>query len=305
MANGILIVNKPAGWTSQDVTAKLRGVFHEKRVGHGGTLDPMATGVLPVFIGRATRAVPFFEHADKVYEAVLRLGLVTDTQDITGRTLEERPVNITTEQLEAILPRFRGEILQIPPMYSAVKVNGQKLYALARKGKEVEREPRPVTVYELTQLHGFVCRGEHCSSADKQCLSLHACVELLVHCSKGTYVRTLCHDIGQALGCGGCMAALTRTRAGRYGLEQAHTLEQILAAPDPEGLLLPVDSLFSDRPPCTVSEASERKLRNGAAVPAGKLSDGEYRVYGPEGAFLALAAVTGGQLTTIKSFFEV
>ena len=142
MANGILIVNKPAGWTSQDVTAKLRGVFHEKRVGHGGTLDPMATGVLPVFIGRATRAVPFFEHADKVYEAVLRLGLVTDTQDITGRTLEERPVNITTEQLEAILPRFRGEILQIPPMYSAVKVNGQKLYALARKGKEVDLKHR-------------------------------------------------------------------------------------------------------------------------------------------------------------------
>ena len=182
MANGILIVNKPAGWTSQDVTAKLRGVFHEKRVGHGGTLDPMATGVLPVFIGRATRAVPFFEHADKVYEAVLRLGLVTDTQDITGRTLEERPVNITTEQLEAILPRFRGEILQIPPMYSAVKVNGQKLYALARKGKEVEREPRPVTVYELTQLHGFVCRGEHCSSADKQCLSLQPERRRSCHC---------------------------------------------------------------------------------------------------------------------------
>ena len=132
MANGILIVDKPAGWTSQDVAAKLRGVFHEKRVGHGGTLDPMATGVLPIFLGRATRAVPFFEHADKVYEAVLRLGLVTDTQDTTGRVLEEHPVDITSVQLEAVLPRFRGTIQQIPPMYSAVKVNGQKLYNLAR-----------------------------------------------------------------------------------------------------------------------------------------------------------------------------
>ncbi len=154
MPNGILIVDKPMGWTSQDVVAKLRGVFHEKRVGHGGTLDPMATGVLPVFLGRATRAVPFFEHADKVYEAVLRLGLVTDTQDITGRVLETHPVNITSEQFEAVLASFRGEIRQIPPMYSAIKVNGQKLYALARKGKEVEREPRPVTIHELTLVQG-------------------------------------------------------------------------------------------------------------------------------------------------------
>ena len=133
MPNGILIVDKPMGWTSQDVVSKLRGVFHEKRVGHGGTLDPMATGVLPIFIGRATRAVPFFEHADKVYEAVLRLGLVTDTQDITGRTLEEHPVDITPEQLEAVLASFRGEIRQIPPMYSAIKVNGQKLYQLGER----------------------------------------------------------------------------------------------------------------------------------------------------------------------------
>ncbi|MBQ2144887.1 MAG: tRNA pseudouridine(55) synthase TruB, partial [Oscillospiraceae bacterium] len=147
MANGILIVDKPAGWTSQDVAAKLRGVFHEKRVGHGGTLDPMATGVLPIFIGRATRAVPFFEHADKVYEAGLRLGLVTDTQDVTGRTLETHEVDVTQAQLEAALDKFRGEIAQIPPMYSAIKVNGQKLYALARQGKAVERAPRPVTIF--------------------------------------------------------------------------------------------------------------------------------------------------------------
>ena len=298
MANGILIVDKPAGWTSQDVAAKLRGVFHEKRVGHGGTLDPMATGVLPVFIGRATRAVPFFEHADKVYEAVLRLGLVTDTQDTTGRTLEEHPVDITSEQLEAVLPRFRGEIQQLPPMYSAIKVNGQKLYALARKGQEVDRAARPVTIYELVN-QGTVLRltgqSEHRPLIDWR---------LRIHCSKGTYVRTLCHDIGQALGCGGCMAALRRTRAGRYDIAQAHTLEEILSAPDPETLLLPVDSLFSDRPACTVNEAGERKLRNGASLRTAGLSDGEYRVYARSGAFLLLGRVRQGELTTVRSFFD-
>ena len=295
MPNGILIVDKPAGWTSQDVAAKLRGVFHEKRVGHGGTLDPMATGVLPIFLGRATRAVPFFEHADKVYEAVLRLGLVTDTQDTTGRTLEERPVDITPEQFEAVLARFRGPIQQIPPMYSAVKVNGQKLYALARKGQEVEREARTVVIHELTLL----------DRDNSQFSILNSQFALRVHCSKGTYVRTLCHDIGAALGCGGCMAGLRRTRAGRYGIEQAHTLDEILADPDPARFLLPVDSLFADRPRCTVNEAGEHKLRNGASLRTGKLADGEYRVYGPAGDFLGLCAVSGGELRTIKSFFEV
>lgn len=301
MPNGILIVDKPAGWTSQDVAAKLRGVFHEKHVGHGGTLDPMATGVLPIFLGRATRAVPFFEHADKVYEATLRLGLVTDTQDVTGRILAASPVDITRGQLEDALDRFRGEILQIPPMYSAIKVNGKKLYALARQGKEIERRPRPVMIYELEML----CADGQCASADKRCLSLQSDVALRIHCSKGTYVRTLCHDIGAALGCGGCMAALRRTRAGRYGLDKAHTMEELLAAPDPEALLLPVDSLFADRPSCTINEAGERKLRNGASLKTGKLADGEYRVYGPQGDFLALCAVTAGTLSTVKSFFEI
>ena len=331
MANGILIVDKPAGWTSQDVAAKLRGVFHEKRVGHGGTLDPMATGVLPVFIGRATRAVPFFEHADKVYEAVLRLGLVTDTQDITGRTLEEHPVTITQDQLEAALAQFRGEIQQIPPMYSAVKVNGQKLYQLARRGQEVERAARTVTIYELEAIGNrqqaigdggcglprqcahwlamteseAVSRPDTCHMSPVPCpLSLVTC-HLKIHCSKGTYVRTLCHDIGAALGCGGCMEALRRTRAGRYGIDQAHTMEEILAAPDPEALLLPVDSLFSDRPAVHVNEAGEQKLRNGAALKTPKLPDGEYRVYGPGEDFLALCAVNQGRMNTIKSFFEL
>lgn len=304
MPNGILIVNKPADWTSQDVAAKLRGVFHEKRVGHGGTLDPMATGVLPIFIGRATRAVPFFEHADKVYEAVLRLGLVTDTQDVTGRTLEAHEASVTVEQLEAVLPRFRGQIEQLPPMYSAVKVNGQKLYALARQGREVERQMRPVTIFELeAELAGtgIACPPDPAAGNDPPGRDFL----LRVHCSKGTYVRTLCHDIGAALGCGGCMAALVRTRAGRYSLKQAYTMEQILSAPDPEALLLPIDSLFADRPFCKLNEAGERKLRNGAGLRTGKLADGEYRVYGPSGEFLALCAVTHGELRAIKSFFSV
>lgn len=288
MANGILIVDKPAGWTSQDVAAKLRGVFHEKRVGHGGTLDPMATGVLPIFIGRATRAVPFFEHADKVYEAGLRLGLVTDTQDVTGRTLEERAVDITQERLEAALDSFRGEIAQIPPMYSAIKVNGQKLYALARQGKAVERAPRPVTIFALDLLGG--------AGADWR---------LRVHCSKGTYVRTLCHDIGAALGCGGCLSALRRTRAGAYDVTRSHTMAEILAAENPEALLLPTDSLFSDRPALKVAEDAERKLRNGAPLHTPKLKDGEYRVYNQAGDFLLLAQVANGELKTVKSFFEV
>ena len=187
--NGIVIVDKPQDWTSQDVTAKLRGVFQTRRIGHGGTLDPMATGVLPVFVGRATRGVEFFEHAEKIYEATLRLGIHTDTEDITGTVLEQREVAISEADFLNILPKFRGKIQQIPPMYSAIKINGQKLCDLARKGKEVERQPREIEIFELTCLEfaGNTAR-------------------LRVHCSKGTYIRTLCKDIGQALGCGGCMA---------------------------------------------------------------------------------------------------
>lgn len=307
MASGILIVDKPADWTSQDVAAKLRGVFHEKRVGHGGTLDPMATGVLPVFVGRATRAVPFFEHADKEYLAELRLGVVTDTQDSTGRILEEHPVNVTREQLEAVLPRFRGEIEQLPPMYSAVRVNGQRLYALARQGKEIERRPRRITIHslELDSRDGSRCQVFDGSGIDDLTKRTVPTVKLRVHCSKGTYIRTLCHDIGQALGCGGCMSGLVRTRAGAYTLAQAHTMDEILAAKDPAALLLPVDSLFADRPRCAVAAAAEKKLRNGMPLRARSLKDGEYRVYGETGEFLMLGAVRGGELRTVKSFFEI
>ena len=290
MANGIIIVNKSAGWTSQDVTAKLRGVFHERRIGHGGTLDPMATGVLPVFVGRATRGAEFFESAEKEYIAGLRLGIVTNTQDTSGEVLEEHPVSITREQLLEKLRQFTGKISQLPPMYSAIKINGQKLYELARKGKEVERQPRIVTIFALEVLDG--------ADADWR---------IRVRCSKGTYVRTLCHDIGQALGCGGCMSSLERTQAGRYMLSQALTIDEILAFSrehDPQTLLLPLDSLFSDYPAVTVTAAQEARLRNGADVKNTPAPDGTCRAYSESGAFLALCRAENGVLTTIKNFFE-
>lgn len=290
MANGMIVIDKPAGWTSMDVCAKLRGMFHEKRVGHAGTLDPMATGVLPVFIGRATRAVEFAADSDKEYIAGLKLGVVTNTQDATGEVLEERPVSITGDQLRAALGRFTGDIEQLPPMYSAVKINGKKLYELARKGKEVERKPRPVTIYEL-ELLGWPDAGED--------------FQLRIRCSKGTYVRTLCHDIGQALGCGGTLAALRRTRSAGFSLNEAVTLEQVAQAEDPTALLLPVDSYFAGHPILLLKEgAAEKRLRNGSPLSLDG-RDGTYRVYSSRQEFLALARLERGRLTTIKSFFEV
>lgn len=284
MACGIVIVDKPQGWTSQDVTAKLRGVFHERRIGHGGTLDPMATGVLPVFVGRATRAVEFFESAEKEYEAGLRLGLVTNTQDTTGETLEERPVTVTRDDVAAILPRFTGELDQIPPMYSAVKIGGKKLYQLARQGKEIERKPRRITIHALELL-------------DSEDLMLR------IRCSKGTYVRTLCHDIGQALGCGGCMSSLRRTMAGCFSLDRSVPLETLIAAENPEAYLLPVDTLFADLPAVTLTAAQLKPCRNGAAIPME--GEGRRRVYGPDGEFLMVGRLERGRLLTEKSFFEV
>ena len=291
MANGIIMIDKPAGWTSQDVAAKLRGVFHEKRIGHGGTLDPMATGVLPIFVGRATRGVEFFASAEKEYIAGIKLGVVTNTQDTTGEVLEENPVTVTREDVEAALKSFTGEIEQLPPMYSAVKVNGQKLYALARKGVEVERKPRRITIFELELLEG--------AQAD---------YTLRVRCSKGTYVRTLCHDLGQKLGCGACMSSLRRTKAGMFTLQQAMTLPQLLEFAkenDPQELLMPVDALFSRYPPLIVELGQAEKLRHGAQVKDWHFAPGTYRVYSITGEFLLLGKVENTVLSTIKSFFEV
>ena len=285
--NGIVIVDKPQGWTSQDVTARLRRVFNTRRIGHGGTLDPIATGVLPVFVGRATRGVEFFEHAEKTYETVLRLGITTDTEDISGTVLTEQDAFVTGEQLEEVLANFRGEILQVPPMYSALKVGGQKLVDLARKGKEVERQPRPITIHEL-RLLGMDADGIH----------------LRVRCSKGTYIRTLCKDIGEALGCGGCMAALRRVQAGEYTIDEAVPLQTLLETEDPEPYLRPVDTMFRQYDAITLTEKQELRCRNGNSFSI-TLPDGTYRAYGKNGEFLALSKVDGGIMSTIKSFFEV
>lgn len=269
-----------------DVCAKLRGILGEKRVGHGGTLDPMATGVLPVFVGRATRAVSFAENSEKEYRAVLRLGLTTDTQDITGTVLQTAPVHLDAEAIRAVLPRFTGAIQQIPPMYSAVKVNGKKLYELARRGQEVERAPRRITIHALELT-------EHLNETD---------FVLRCRCSKGTYIRTLCHDIGAALGCGGAMAALRRTMAAGFTLEQAVSLEDVQS--QGAALLRPTDSLFSQYPALTLrTPEQERRVRCGNPVALPGIAGGTYRVYGREGAFLCLSQAKDGTLTSVKNFF--
>ena len=285
--NGIVIVDKPQEWTSQDVTARLRRVFNTRRIGHGGTLDPMATGVLPVFVGRATRGVEFFEHAEKTYEATIRLGLTTTTEDVFGETLEQKEVSISEQEFLDILPKFRGKIQQVPPMYSALKVNGQKLCDLARKGKEVERQPREIEIFEL------------------ECLEFAGNeAKLRVRCSKGTYIRTLCKDIGAALGCGGCMAALRRVTAGEYTIEESVPLAALLETENAEQFLRPVDSMFRNYPAVTLTPNQEKRCRCGNQFSV-KLEAGTYRVYGQNGDFLALSQVEDGVMSTIKSFFEV
>ena len=285
--DGIVIVDKPRDWTSQDVTARLRRVFGTRRIGHGGTLDPMATGVLPVFVGRATRGVEFFEHAEKTYETVLRLGLTTDTEDITGTVLTEATVSVTDEQVDGVLDAFRGEIMQVPPMYSALKVDGQKLCDLARKGKTVERQPRPITIYELQLLE----RGENT-------------LRLRVRCSKGTYIRTLCKDIGEALGCGGCMESLRRVSAGEYTIAEAVPLQELLDTVEPETYLRSVDTMFRNYPAVTLTANQEKRCRNGNTFSV-KLPEGTYRAYSQSGEFLMLAKVETGVMVTMKSFFTV
>lgn len=266
--------------------AAAAGVRHP-RIGHGGTLDPMATGVLPVFVGRGTRGVEFFEHAEKTYETELLLGVATDTEDTTGTVRARREVSVTQARLDEVLERFRGEIMQIPPMYSALKVNGQKLCDLARKGRQVERQPRPVTIHELTLL-----------SREGDTLRLR------VRCSKGTYIRTLCADIGEALGCGGCMQALRRTQAGEYTIAEAVPLQQLLEAAEPETYLRDVDTMFRGYPGVKLTVNQEKRCRNGNAFSV-SLPGGTYRAYSQSGEFLMLAKVEGGVMSTIKSFFDV
>ena len=289
--NGIILVDKPQGWTSHDVVAKLRGIYQQRRIGHSGTLDPMATGVLAVFLGRGTRAVELCENDEKEYVAELLLGTVTNTQDITGEVLEQCPVEVSRQQLEAVLEQFLGPQQQIPPMYSAVKIGGKKLYELARKGQSVERKPRSIVIHEL----------ELCDFDGKT-------ARIRVVCSKGTYIRTLCHDIGAALGTGGCLSSLRRTRAGRFAIDDCVTMEQIQQARDQNAhvaFLRPVDSLFSGCPAVYLGEKEALRCKNGAENAVPGLPDGTYRVYGPENEFLMLGQCQNGVLRTVKSFFEV
>ena len=289
--NGILLADKPRDWTSYDVTAKLKGLCHTRRIGHSGTLDPMATGLLVLFLGRATRAVPFAGDHDKRYLASLRPGLVTDTQDITGNLLENRSCQVTDRELEEALCMFRGSIEQIPPMYSAIRVNGRRLYEIARRGGEVERKARPVTIRSL-ELLGHDENGDFI---------------LDVRCSKGTYVRTLCHDIGQVLGCGACLSSLRRTEAGVFSVEQAHTIEQLSEASVAgtiENYLLGIETLFPGMRSVTVDTEAEKRIRCGNPVRFEE-ADGRTLVYASDGALLMLGEIRDGILSAVKNFFEV
>ena len=288
--NGVILIDKEQDWTSNDVVSKLKGILRERRIGHSGTLDPMATGLLVVFVGRATRAVEFAEGHDKSYRAGLRLGTVTDTQDITGTVLESKACDVSEEELKAVLDSFEGEQLQLPPMYSAIKVKGKRLYDIARAGGEVERKLRPITIYDIN----LAAREAEDYIID-------------VSCSKGTYVRTICHDIGAKLGCGGCMSSLRRIRAGGFSVEQAHKLSEVQRYADEgraEELLIPVDMLFSEYEKCSASAKDEKRIRCGNEYKT-QLADGEYRVYSEAGEFLMLGRAEKGMMKTIKSFFEV
>ncbi|HAB61503.1 MAG TPA: tRNA pseudouridine(55) synthase TruB, partial [Lachnospiraceae bacterium] len=238
MINGIINIYKEKGFTSHDVVAKLRGITRQKKIGHTGTLDPDATGVLPVCLGNATKLCDLLTDKDKEYETVLLLGKVTDTQDITGEVLQESEVQVTEDQVREVVNSFVGEIEQIPPMYSALKVNGRKLYELAREGKVIERKPRPITIHSITILD--IKLTDDCHE-----------IRMRVECSKGTYIRTLCHDIGEALGTGGCMKSLVRTKVSKFLLADAITLEEAQKLQQEDRLVdhvIPVEDMFPRYP---------------------------------------------------------
>lgn len=286
---GILLLDKPCGWTSHDAVAKTRRILSEKKIGHGGTLDPIATGVLPLFVGRATRAVEYFEQADKEYVAGIRLGLVTDTEDVTGEILKDTPCFVDTDEFLTVLGGYVGTWEQTPPMYSAKKIGGKKLYEYARKGLEIDRKPQVINISELELLGGggrdFVFR---------------------VACSKGTYVRSLCAQIGASLGCGAAMTSLKRTRFADFTLDMCVTMEELMGAQVPADFLKSLDTAFLQYPAVTISSEGEKKCRCGADVPSSASSPDIYRVYNENGEFLMIAqADDEGLLRCEKSFFEI
>jgi tRNA pseudouridine55 synthase len=275
MTDGIINVYKEKGYTSHDVVARMRGILKMKKIGHTGTLDPEAEGVLPVCLGKGTKLCDLFTDKDKTYEAVLLLGYSTDTQDMTGKILSRQEVDIQEEQLQEVIRSFAGEYMQIPPMYSALKVNGKKLYELARQGREVERQPRPVHIYEIEVLKMDLPR-----------------VHMRISCSKGTYIRTLCHDIGSALGCGGCMESLLRTRVGRFRLEESLKLdeiEELVRSGTFENAVTTVDAVFAEYPKITADISQDRLLHNGNAVSA-QYAGQTVRMYDSLGQFIGLYA---------------
>jgi len=290
---GILIVDKPTDWTSFDVIAKLRGILGTRKLGHSGTLDPMATGVLPVFCGGASKAVDLQLDHTKAYRATLKLGARTDTGDVTGTVLETAPVTAGEKELLEVLPRFVGPRMQTPPMYSAVKINGQPLYKLARQGMEVERKARPIEILSI-QYEGSPAENEY---------------TLTVKCSKGTYIRVLLEEIAEAMGQKGTMSALRRVAAGVYTEADAHSLEEIQAAKNagPEALqalMLPVESVFTSLPLLVAGERVKQHLYNGCPTSRYPAADGRYRVRNAQGQFLGLANITGGVLRVEKLFVE-
>lgn len=299
MYHGMINVYKEKGFTSHDVVAKLRGICKQKKIGHTGTLDPDAVGVLPVCLGCATRLCDMLTEKDKEYVAVLRLGVTTDTQDITGKVLAEKEVTESVEKVREVISSFEGEQLQIPPMYSALKVNGKKLYELAREGKEIERKARPIVVHEIEIL------SENMPE-----------FTIRVKCSKGTYIRTICHDIGQKLSCGGAMVSLKRTKVGNFGIEDSYTLSQIEDMAK-EGklceILLPVEKVFEKLPEIRVKETAMKALLNGNQLKKEEilmLSDDalkaeEVRVYGADGRFYGVYGYQEGRklFCPIKMFF--
>lgn len=295
MINGVINVYKEKGFTSHDVVAKLRGILKQKKIGHTGTLDPQAAGVLPVCLGRATKLCDLLTDKDKSYEAVLRLGITTDTQDMTGRIQRECPVTVSPERAEEVIAGFKGEQMQIPPMYSALKVNGKKLYELAREGKEVERKARKVFFYEI--------RIEEIN------LPL---IKMNVTCSKGTYIRTLCHDIGQTLLCGGCMESLLRTRVERFSIEDSLTLDQIECLKQDGDLdkhILSIEEMFQQYPKVICGPKETTALHNGNAVPhpQNPVKDSPIRIYDSQGLFIGIYQYVQDRdhYALVKMFMEV
>ena len=300
--DGMILIDKPQSFTSFDVVAVMRGLCRQKKVGHTGTLDPMATGVLPILLGKATRCAPFLEDTNKEYQAEFQLGTATDTQDNTGKVLSQSDKKVTAADVEQVLTQFRGDIMQLPPMYSAGQKDGQRLYVLARQGIEVEREKRPVTIYkcELLTFDEATQTGTLC-----------------VACSKGTYIRTLCHDIGETLGTYGMMTALRRTIACGFVLSDTIPLldakELVAQGGSLEDRVIPIDTIFKEKPDLQVSQAQTVRFRNGGGLGLERLrfsaaqqqEDGNvYRVYGYDKSFLGLGIVSveKGELRILRLF---